>query len=208
MIAPGKETKKGSKKDKGNPSSDPDSSSPGGGKKGKKKRKRSDSKKKQEKKKKRKKEKKKKKKKKKDKKSSSSSTADSQEDLYGKETAKYESLVEKSRRNPGRLLRSGLEQMSKYLAARTGGEGGPTVSWRDQRVGAYLNQVLFNQHPPSVIGVRNTRELVTLAEAIDFLMEEQLPSLGDLLMQRLKAVEASGTEGWSVASYQELPERR
>ena len=156
VIAPGKETKKGSRRDKGDPSSDPDSSSSGGGKKGKKKRKRSsssseDSKKKQDKRKKRKKE----KKRKKDKKSSGSSTADSQEDLYGKETAKYESLVEKSRRNPGRLLRSGLEQMSKYLAARTGGEGGPTVSWRDQRVGAYLNQVLFNQHPPSVIGVRN-----------------------------------------------------
>ncbi len=205
VIAPAKDTKKGARKEKGDPSSDPDSSSPGGGKKGKKKRKRSssssmDSKKKHEKKKRRKRE----KKKKKDKKSSSSSTADSQEDLYGKETAKYESLVEKSRRNPGRLLRSGLEQMSKYLAARTGGEGGPTVSWRDQRVGAYLNQVLFNQHPPSVIGVRNTRELVTLAEAIDLLMEEQLPSLGDLLMQRLKAVEASLTEGWSVASYQEL----
>ena len=205
VIAPGKETKKVPKRDKGDPSSDPNDSGSGGGKKGKKKRKRSSSsssagKKKDDRKKKRKKE----KKKRKSKESTSSSSADSKEDLYGKETAKYESLVEKSKRNPGRLLRSGLEQMSKYLAARTGGEGGPTVSWRDQRVGAYLNQVLFNQHPPSAIGVRNTRELVTLAEAIDLLMEERLPSLGDLLMQRLKAVEASLTEGWGVAAFQEL----
>ena len=124
--------------------------------------------------------------------------------MYGKETAKYESLVEKARRHPGRLLRSGLEQMNKFLAARSGAEGSASVSWRDQRVGAYLHQVLFNQHPQHVIGVRNTRELVTLAEAIDLLMEERLASLGDLLMQRMKAVEASLTEGWGVANFQEL----
>lgn len=207
VVAPVKIDRKKPKRDKGDPSSDPDDSGDGGGKKGGKKRKRSSSSSSATRAKKDKKLKKKikEKKKKKGKGSSSSSTSgDSKDDLYGKETAKFESLVEKSRRHPGRLLRSGLEQMSKYLAARTGNEGGPAVSWRDQRVGAYLNQVLFNQHPPNVIGVRNTRELVTLAEAIDLLMEERLPNLGDLLMQRLKAVEASLSEGWSVASFQEL----
>lgn len=67
-----------------------------------------------------------------------------------------------------------------------------------------MNQVLFNQHPPASIGMRNARELVTLAEALDLLMEENFAGLGDLLMQRMKAVEASLSEGWGVANYQEL----
>lgn len=196
--------KKQKKKGKGGPSSDPSSSSSGGGRKDKKKKGRKGSSSGDEKgKKKRRKE----KKKKKSSSSRSSRSLDSQEDLYGKETAKYESLVEKARRHPGRLLRSGLEQMNKFLAARSGAEGSASMSWRDQRVGAYLHQVLFNQHPQHVIGVRNSRELVTLAEAIDLLMEERLASLGDLLMQRMKAVEASLTEGWGVANFQEPPPR-
>lgn len=136
--------------------------------------------------------------------SSSSKTSNSQDDLYGHETSKYESLVEKAKRHPGRLLRSGLEQMAKFLAARAGSEGEPEGSWRQQKVSAYLNQVLFNQHPPASIGMRNARELVTLAEGLDLLMEEDFARLGDLLMQRMKAVEASLSEGWGVANYQEL----
>ena len=136
--------------------------------------------------------------------SSGSRSSNSQDELYGHETSKYESLVEKAKRNPGRLLRSGLEQMAKFLAARAGSEGELEGSWRQQKVTAYLNQVLFNQHPPSTIGMRNARELVTLAEALDLLMEENFAGLGDLLMQRMKAVEASLSEGWGVANYQEL----
>lgn len=35
-------------------------------------------------------------------------------------------------------------------------------------------------------------------------MEQKFTELGDLLMQRMKAVEVSLTEGWSVANHQEL----
>lgn len=52
--------------------------------------------------------------------------------------------------------------------------------------------------------MRNVRELITLGECIDLLMSNELPRLGDVLMQRLKAVEASLSEGWAVASQQEL----
>ena len=113
-------------------------------------------------------------------------------------------LMEKAKRHPGKLLRSGLEQMSRFMNTRSGDDLAPSVSWREQRVNAYLNQVLFNQHPASSMGMRNARELVTLATCIDLLMEEQFASLGDVLMQRLKAVEASLSEGWSVANFQEL----
>lgn len=134
--------------------------------------------------------------------SKSGSSEDSQAAFYGKDTARYESLADKF---PGTLLKSGLIQMSKFLAVRTGGtdeEAGR--SWRDQRVGAYLNQVLFTQHPQEKLGMRNVRELVTLAEAIDLLMEGQFAAVGDVLMQRMKAVESSVTDGWQLASHQEL----
>ena len=180
------------------PSDDP--SSHGGGKKGKKDRKRSED----DKKKRRSKKKDGRRKRKKDSRSSSSSSGSSSEvDLYGKDSQKYEALMEKSRRHPGKLLRSGLEQMSRFLAQRVG-EGAVAERWRDQKVSAYLNQVLFTQHPPSVIGLRNSRELTTLSMALDLLMEQKFPELGDLLMQRMKAVEVSLTEGWSVANHQEL----
>lgn len=142
---------------------------------------------------------------KKDKSSSSRSSRSSEDEIYGKETAKYESLMEKAKRHPGKLLRSGLEQMSRFMNTRSGDDLAPSVSWREQRVNAYLNQVLFNQHPASSMGMRNAWEfLVTLATCIDLLMEEQFASLEDVLMQRLKAVEASLSEKWSVTNFQEL----
>ena len=209
VIAPEKDKKKRKRKDHGDPSSDPESS---GSKKGRKdpdkkkkvKKDRRESGSDDEKQKEAPRRKRHRRKRRRRSSSERSSTVSSQADLYGRETSKYESLMEKARRHPGRLLRSGLEQMAKFMAARAGSEGAPSCAWRDQKVGAYLNQVLFNQHPPASIGMRNARELVTLAEAIDLLMEERLASLGDLLMQRLKAVEASLSDGWAVANYQEL----
>lgn len=137
--------------------------------------------------------------------SRSKSGSDSQGEFYGKDSSRYESLAEKARKKPGMLLKSGLAQMAKYLTIRTGGtEEEASRSWRDQRVGAYLNQVLFAQHSQEKLGMRNVRELITLGEAIDFLMEGQFAAAGDVLMQRMKAVESSVTDGWQLASHQEL----
>lgn len=195
MIPVAKDKQRKRRRQDPDPSDDP--SSHGGGKKGKKDRKRSED----DKKKRRSKRKDGRRRRKKDSRSSSSGSDSSSEvDLYGQ---KYEALMEKSRRHPGKLLRSGLEQMSRFLAQRVG-EGAVAESWRGQKVSAYLNQVLFTQHPPSVIGLRNARELTTLSMALDLLMEQKFPELGDLLMQRMKAVEVSLTEGWSVANHQEL----
>ena len=55
---------------------------------------------------------------------SSGSSSDTDENLYGKDAQKYQSLMQKSRRNPGKLLRKGLEQMSQYLVARVGDSAG------------------------------------------------------------------------------------
>ena len=110
-----------------------------------------------------------------------------------------------SRRNPGSLLKKGMEEMSRYLAERAPGEEGGTGAWMDHRMMAYISQVVLTQHPPGAIGVRNHRELLTLGRAIDMLIQGQLGELGDLLMQRLKAVETSLVDqGWHSAKHQEL----
>ena len=157
----------------------------------------------------------KKKKKKKDKKKRrrpTTSTSSKSEDegssagsLYGKDKHRHTPLADKAKKRPGRLLKSGLEEMSKYLARRLG-EGSHEVgsSWRDQRVGAYVSQVLMVQHPAEKMGPRNAREIQTLSLAIDALMDGQYALAGDYLMQRLKAVESSLTDGWKVAEQQEI----
>ena len=138
--------------------------------------------------------------------SSRSDREDSSEgSLYGQDKSRHTPLAEKARKRPGRLLKSGLEEMSKYLARRLG-EGSREVgsSWREQRVGAYVSQVLMVQHPAEKMGPRNAREIQTLSLALDALMDGQYALCGDYLMQRLKAVESSLTDGWKVAEQQEI----
>ena len=77
--------------------------------------------------------------------------------------------------------------------------------WEDRKVMAYINQVLLTQHPVQNLGVRNLREAQTLGAALDLLMSGNLGSLGDLLMQRLKALEtAINEQSWGSARHQEL----
>ena len=117
------------------------------------------------------------------------------------------SLAVTSKQKPGRLLKSGLAEMRQYLLDLPGGGAAISdvgVGWRETKVGAYVSQVMFLNHPPESMGLRNAREVVTLSTALDLLLTGQLGRLGDVLMQRLKAVEASLTEGWSVAKHYEL----
>ena len=109
-----------------------------------------------------------------------------------------------SKRNPGQLLKSGMKELSRYLASRAE-SGGGDESWSSYKMMAYINQVVLVQHPPPAIGVRSHRELITLGTAIDMLIMGELAELGDLLMQRLKALETSLVESnWMSARHQEL----
>lgn len=63
--------------------------------------------------------------------------------------------MEKAKKKPGKLLRSGLTEMGRYLQGRLGEAGELEGSWRDQKVKAYLAQILFTQHSPQAVGVRN-----------------------------------------------------
>ena len=110
-------------------------------------------------------------------------------------------LVRLSQKNPGCLLRSALKEMSRYLAAR--GEA-MIEEPGSGKVVSYLHQILLPQYPKT--GIRSHRELVTLATALDLLLDGKLGNLGDLLAQRFKAIEASlAADGnWAVARHQEL----
>lgn len=111
-----------------------------------------------------------------------------------------------SKKNPGALLKKGILEMQRYLAARAeGGEADIEEDWTRSRMLSYINQVILVQHPPSAIGLRNQRELLTLGTAVDYLLSGRLGELGDLLMQRIKALETSLAESsWMTARHQEL----
>ena len=69
---------------------------------------------------------------------------------------------------------------------------------------AYLTTVVLPNREKGV-GLRNERELRTLAKAIDLVLEGQLLSALDLLAQRFKAVETVTTGAtWSEAKYHQL----
>lgn len=110
-------------------------------------------------------------------------------------------LVQMSKKDPGCLLRSALKEMSRYLAAR--GEANRDDPLQGKVV-SYLHQILLPQFPKA--GLRAQRELITLASSLDLLLEGELGRVGDLLVQRFKAIEASlAADGnWMVARHQEL----
>ena len=95
-------------------------------------------------------------------------------------------LIEWARRHPGDLFWRGLREQSQFTSARAGHAGDEAS---EQRVATYLNQVLLAQHPVAKIGVGKLRGLVTLQMAMDSLLEGNLGLVGDILMQRFKALD-------------------
>ena len=70
---------------------------------------------------------------------------------------------------------------------------------------AYVTNVLFVHHPPDKLGKRTSREVTTMALALDSLLQGRLAQCGDVLMQRMKALEQSIVSGsWDVAKNLEV----
>eukprot|EP00974_Lingulodinium_polyedra_P098946 9590582-Lingulodinium_polyedra.AAC.1 len=51
------------------------------------------------------------------------------------------------------------------------------------RLMGYLTAIVQGRHPPDKMGVRNARELETLAQCLDLLAEGRLQEVADILMQ-------------------------
>ena len=95
----------------------------------------------------------------------------------------------------------GLRSMSQYLPP--GARSSPHRDF-EPRVVEYLTTVLETKKDRE-LGVRNSRELRTLAQAIDAVLSGDLLFGVDTLMQRFKAVElASQDQGWHLAEQLEL----
>ena len=137
-------------------------------------------------------------------KSGKSSSSQSSEGFQVPSTRGEEELWRLSRKHPGRLLKRAMKELQRYLG-EIAVEGDEEAHWMKYRMMGYVNQIVLTQHPPNNIGVRNYRELVTLGNAVDLLLQGRLGELGDLLVQRLKALETSlGDQGWQTARHQEL----
>lgn len=137
--------------------------------------------------------------------SRSKSSRSSQGSFRMPSTRGEDELWRQSRKHPGRLLQSGMQELQRFLANRTEAAGEDEGHWTEYKMMGYINQVILSQHPQSSMGIRNYRELITLGNAIDLLLGGRLPELGDLLMQRLRALEAALNEqGWQTARHLEL----
>ena len=136
--------------------------------------------------------------------SSRSSSATSSGSLFRPSSVRGGDLWRLSQKKPGRLTEMALKRMSRYLAGQAE-RGLEASAWENQKVLAYLNQIVLTAAPPAKIGVRAHRELVTLATALDELLASRTLHCLDVLMQRFKAVEVSIQDGhWSLARHYEL----
>ena len=105
-----------------------------------------------------------------------------------------------SERELGKLLASGLQQIKKFWAQRGVADSETNSDELATGVLQYLTSVFHGAHPQSSMSLRNSRELRTTVECIDALLAGDRPHLGDLLMQRLKAVHTEAVEGnWNLA---------
>ena len=83
-----------------------------------------------------------------------------------------------------------MNEMTRYLAGRNETSGHESY-WQGEKVLAYLNQVILSHHPANQVGIRNQRELTTLAMAIDYMLE------GDYVDIQFFRPETKGHLKWS-----------
>ena len=130
---------------------------------------------------------------------------ESGEDVGGPGSGKLQQvdILRVWRRTPGRLAEQTLEKMARLLGTLAASD--ETEAAYKPIVQAYVHQVLFTNHPKNQIGIRNAREAETMALIADTLIRGEADAALDVVMQRLKALERSVSDGnWSVARWMEL----
>ena len=116
-----------------------------------------------------------------------------------------ESLAMLSRRTPGRLFELGLQKIKERLLALQGSPAG-AADQDLRRVLSFYHEVIFKARHPHA-GTHTLNEMATVAESVDCLVEGDLGRLGDVLLQRYKALERSCQDGnWVVAQELEVLE--
>ena len=114
-------------------------------------------------------------------------------------------IAECARKNPGKLFTEGLRTMARYCDPSAGSGGGDNLPASAYR---YLT-TLVSAAQGMNLKQRDQRELQTLAICCDHLARGNTAGLGDILMQRFKAVEAAHQKSWDYAKQFELvPEQQ
>ena len=144
--------------------------------------------------------------------STTTSSSDTEEDAGGvfrfasnRDAGHENAIQDMARRKPGKLLAEGMKIMAKHcdpslalVGGNTGGQALPPAAMK------YLRQILEVTQGKKLTK-RDTRELETLATCLDHLAAGRLAYLGDVLMQRFKAVEtATRDQSWMLAQQQEF----
>ena len=126
----------------------------------------------------------------------------SEDELGARDDTKVRRIA---RSHPGALMQSTVVMMLRQIGDRLrGDETEAAMNTRGLAV-AYLNRALLAREGDKIT-LRCEREMRTLAEALDALAEGRFASVGDILAQRLRALEASVLEdgGWTVARHLEV----
>ena len=117
-----------------------------------------------------------------------------------------DSLRLRAEQAPRFLWQKALTEIQRYLGQR--GVTLPQGLQEPSNFVTYLTAIFHGFYPQEKIGPRNSRELRTIAEALDSLGNGNLPKTADLLVQRFKAVEESDKNGsCEDSSFLELIQR-
>ena len=114
--------------------------------------------------------------------------------------ARQLNLMHTHQKHPGRLAERVLKLMDLHVGDRVapGTKLGPIVL-------VYVNTIMFAILGRDKMGLRNSREALTLATAMDALLRGNAGGAMDVLAQRLKALERSIVDSnWQVARWMEL----
>ena len=139
--------------------------------------------------------------------SSSSSDTSSEESVF--RLAALPQGVEKLQRlhqeKPGTLANLTLRRFNELLSRSVGRGSAEVTSDLPAVARAYLTQIYLVKSPETTIGMRNLRELRTLATMVDMMATNDPLRAMDVALQRMKAIELFVSQGnWTQATVLEL----
>ena len=141
--------------------------------------------------------------------SASSETSSSTEEKARASSSSHgNAVLMQVRKEPGKLLMSGLQMMQSFVAGAEGPTGMGSEKVRLGSVRRLVTTYLTTALLPSkggALGLRHERELRTIAEALDCMVSGKLGQAADILMQRFRAIETASVDGgWDLAKHMEL----
>ena len=116
-----------------------------------------------------------------------------------------EKLQRLHQERPGTLANLTLRRFNELLNRSVGGGSAGSASDLPPTARAYLTQIYLVKNPEPSLGLRNLRELRTLAAMVDLMASNDTLRALDIALQRMKAIEVFVAQGnWTQATMLEL----